>query len=442
MGDFEENLKNYLSNNMLLENLAGMAARQGFDCWLVGGVLRDVLLGRAVADVDLVTTVDPTPLAKSWARQQSAHWFWLDKERCQSRVLLRYGKLEFYFDFAPLRAETLDQDLSLRDFTINALALPLVLPLASQNLYDLLDGKRDLECGLIRSCSQQSLADDPLRILKGIRHCVALDFQLAQETEAQMRELSDRLVATAAERKRNELGRIMSSDNLSLGVNLLERCQLLPVLFGPSGESFSYPDLMTELNSMKKTIHQWMKRESLAAVLVETYDEFIDRKTLYLLALFLRHYCSKESADFTTDRLRFSSRATTVIETLVVLDFETLAAEFNKLPDNSRVRVLWLERLGPASIDQMLFYAALKQPDDLKISAIQQLLDDYLHIFTQGRVADLLTGREIKKLLPDISGKQIGLYKEKIKEAEISGVISHKTDAKNLICKDFSIDKI
>ena len=440
MDNAEENLKSYLSDNLHLEDLTETAARLGYDCWLVGGALRDVLLGRPVADVDLVTTADPTPLAKSWAKQQNAHWFWLDKERCQSRVLLRYGKLEFYFDFAPLRAETLVQDLSLRDFTINALALPLISPLTTQNLYDPLDGQRDLESALIRSCSEQSLADDPLRILKGIRHCVTLGFQLAQETEVQMRETSERLATTAGERKRNELGRILSSGNLAQGLELLDRCQLMHELFGPSVVPLSRDALATNLVRLEKILSQWMERDTLSVILSEAVDEFIDRRALYLLAFLFRNRSTQNLTVLLREKLRLSCRAVTIVETLVSFDFRKFK-ELDTLPDRPRVKCLWLENLGPAAVDQLLFCAAVIQSDRLNISIVQQLLEDFTRTLTHDRVPDLLSGREIMKLFPEISGRQIGQYQKQIKEAEITGEIINQKDARKLLSAEFSFDK-
>ncbi|PLX88776.1 MAG: hypothetical protein C0619_12055, partial [Desulfuromonas sp.] len=138
------NLRRYLKDNPHLTELTLAAAEAGMSCWLVGGALRDILLGRTVTDIDIATVGDPTSLARQWSKRQGGNWFWLDKERLQSRVMLGSGKFHFYFDFAPLRAASIDQDLHLRDFSINALALPLITPLIEQTLLDPMLGLQDL----------------------------------------------------------------------------------------------------------------------------------------------------------------------------------------------------------------------------------------------------------------------------------------------------------
>lgn len=436
----EENLKLYLTDNKLLDDLSETAAQMGFSCWLVGGALRDVLLGRPVTDIDLVTTYDPTRLAQHWAKQQGAHWFWLDKQRQQSRVLLRYGKLEFYFDFAPLRAPTLEQDLHLRDFTINALALPLITPLPDQQLIDPLQGRNDLRSSCLKHCSERSLEDDPLRILKGIRHCVTLGLQITGETESRMREHAVGLTITAGERKRNELGRIFSSGRLEEGLRLLEQCWLLPFLFGQPSERFTMAVAISELVELERTLDQWPDRESLAALLEETYDETINRRTLYLLALFLKNYRSEGLEALLAERLRFSRRAVTTIEKLVNLDFACFSA-VETLPDSSRAKVLWLDSLGVSAIDQLLFFAMVEQPETLTVSKVLALLDDYSSSQVHGRIPDILSGRDIKRLFPAIDNRRIGYYQKKIKEAEITGEISSRKEAQNLISAENSIDK-
>ena len=436
----DENLKRYLSDNRLLDDLSEAAERMGITCWLVGGALRDVVLGRPVTDVDLAATSDPTPLAREWARQQQAHWFWLDKQRRQSRVLLRYGKLECYFDFAPLRAATLDEDLALRDFTINALALPLIAPLSEQRLLDPLQGRKDLRDLRLRHCSDRSLSDDPLRILKGIRHCVTLGLQPATATAARMRELSGLLASSAAERKRNELGRIFAGGNLGAGLTLLEHCRLLPVLFGPPAGSFALPRVIAELSAFAAVLERWADREPLADLLEDSYDETINRRTLYLLALFLRHYRRDGSGIVLTEQLRFSRRAATVIEKLANLDFSRLA-RVATLPDRTRAKCVWLESLGPVAVDQLLFFAGVARPDYLSDAKLLQLLNVYSSAQIHERIPDLLSGRDIKRLLPAIEDRQIGSYQKRIKEAEITGEITSRKEAGKLLLAENSIDK-
>jgi poly(A) polymerase len=109
-----------------LDNLAGLkglplfdrltALCNGRETYVVGGAIRDALIGLPVHDVDLIFPEDPTALAKSFAEGYAGHWFWLDEKRKQSRVIFNCDEMCPVFDFAPFRASNLDLDLFDRDF--------------------------------------------------------------------------------------------------------------------------------------------------------------------------------------------------------------------------------------------------------------------------------------------------------------------------------------
>jgi poly(A) polymerase/tRNA nucleotidyltransferase (CCA-adding enzyme) len=104
--------------------------------WLVGGYVRDLLLGRAAGDIDVAVTGDALALARAFADSQGGAYVPLDAERNTGRVVIGAGQEDdgsntapppgrIYIDIAQLRAATIEQDLRARDFTINALAIPL-----------------------------------------------------------------------------------------------------------------------------------------------------------------------------------------------------------------------------------------------------------------------------------------------------------------------------
>ena len=164
----------------LFESL--IAFCDGREVYVVGGAVRDALLGLEVKDVDLIFPEDPTVLAKSFAKEHGGHWFWLDEERKQSRVVFNHDETCPDFDFAPFRASSLDLDLFDRDFTINAIALSLSTDPATTPLVDPAHGLEDLQKDLLRMVSRDAFSNDPLRIVKGIRHATALDLQVEDDT--------------------------------------------------------------------------------------------------------------------------------------------------------------------------------------------------------------------------------------------------------------------
>ncbi|MFO7811703.1 MAG: hypothetical protein R6V21_01950, partial [Pelovirga sp.] len=188
----------------------------GMTTWLVGGCVRDLLLGEECADIDVVSTEDPSHWARAWARGRG-HWFWLDQQRRQSRVLLADG---ISFDFAPLRATTITGDLQARDYTINAIAIPSNEP---AHLFDPLNGITDLKNRRLKMCSTGSFSDDPLRILKGVRHAAVLNFTIEDQTIAAMTQQAQQLQQVAAERIREELLKIVAVRNISYALQMLSR---------------------------------------------------------------------------------------------------------------------------------------------------------------------------------------------------------------------------
>jgi len=95
------NLTQFLDENSDLKSLLLQMQKSSNQFWLVGGCLRNSLLDLPQTDIDIACSGDPTLLTRTWAAGISAHWFWLDEQRQQSRVLLENGLI---LDFSPLRA--------------------------------------------------------------------------------------------------------------------------------------------------------------------------------------------------------------------------------------------------------------------------------------------------------------------------------------------------
>ncbi len=173
---------------------------------LVGGALRDALLGLETHDLDFVVPAEGIRLARRVANTLQAAFFPLDEERDTGRVLLTgEGGKRIILDFAAWRAASLDQDLLARDFTINAMALDL----QTERLYDPLGGGMDVRQKRIRACGPDSLSADPVRVLRATRLAAALGFHIEAETRQQMKQAAAGLRNVSPERVRDELFRIL-----------------------------------------------------------------------------------------------------------------------------------------------------------------------------------------------------------------------------------------
>ncbi len=206
---------------------AARRALAGRPAWLVGGAVRDALLGRETSDFDIVVERDPADAARAVARAGGrAACFALSEEFGAWRVVARDGSWQV--DVEPMRAGTLDGDLALRDFTVNAIAEPL----AGGPPVDPLGGARDLRAGLLRAAGPDAFAQDPLRVLRLARVAVELGLEPDADTLALAAAQADGLAQVSGERVFLELRRIVASADPRAGIELMERLGALRVVLG------------------------------------------------------------------------------------------------------------------------------------------------------------------------------------------------------------------
>jgi poly(A) polymerase len=202
--------------------------------WLVGGSVRDALAQRPVHDFDFAVQAEALELGRRLARSLGWDYFVLDAERQAGRAIERLPVGGFRtFDISLLRGATLEEDLRLRDFTVNAMAVRLDDP---DKLIDPCGGLQDLRIGRLRACGQQAVARDPVRALRGVRLATDLNLEIDPSTLAQMRRAAPALPAVAPERVRDELFAILELERPSIGLRLLDTLQLLGPAFPIAGE--------------------------------------------------------------------------------------------------------------------------------------------------------------------------------------------------------------
>jgi hypothetical protein len=171
----------------------------GVEAYVVGGAVRDELLGRPVVDVD-VATPDPEVAARIYASLSKGALFPLSERHGAWRVAFPDGTT---VDFTPLRG-TIEDDLGTRDFTINAIAVPV----AGGEPIDPLEGLPDLEAARLRAVRDTVFLDDPLRLLRAVRLENELGFALDEHTEGLVRGQAERVAEPAGERILGEVERL------------------------------------------------------------------------------------------------------------------------------------------------------------------------------------------------------------------------------------------
>jgi tRNA nucleotidyltransferase/poly(A) polymerase len=179
------------------------AVRETFaekEAWVVGGAVRDELLGRPLVDLD-VAVDDPRAAAEAYAERAGGAVFSLSERHGAWRVARRDGRT---VDFTPLPADGIEADLATRDFTVNAIARPL----AGGEEVDPFGGLADLRDRQLRTVSPSVFADDPLRLLRAVRFEQELRFRMDEETERLVREHAALVTRPAGERILDELSRL------------------------------------------------------------------------------------------------------------------------------------------------------------------------------------------------------------------------------------------
>jgi tRNA nucleotidyltransferase/poly(A) polymerase len=200
-------------------------ALAGTEAWVVGGAIRDRLLGRPpgrVEDLDLAVSGDPAAAARALGREAPGAVFALSEEFGAWRVVDRGGA--WRIDLAPLQGTTIEDDLARRDFTVNAIAEPL----AGDELIDPTGGRADLAARRLRAVSDAAFDEDPLRTLRLVRLACELELEPEGDTVAAARERAARMAEISAERVFAELKAIVCAPAVLRGLALLDEVGLTP----------------------------------------------------------------------------------------------------------------------------------------------------------------------------------------------------------------------
>ncbi len=211
----------------LLERLRPFFLKQEVPIYLVGGAVRDVLLGRVSHDLDFVVPAQAIKLAFKTADFLGVPAYVLDKERDTGRVVLPDDGM--VLDFARFRGPDLESDLRARDFTINAIALPATAE-THTSLIDLCDGQTHLQNRHICLTHPAAIQDDPVRALRAVRLAAALGFELAAETKTAVSAAAAFLLETSTERIRDELLKLLQTNSPDWGISQLQQLGLLLVV--------------------------------------------------------------------------------------------------------------------------------------------------------------------------------------------------------------------
>ncbi len=207
----------------LIPKIVAVAPRG--DIYLVGGAVRDALLGRVSHDFDFVVSENALRLARQVASALEADFYVLDEEFGAARVIVTgEGGTRDILDFTAMRGGSIEVDLAARDFSINAIALNA----RDGTTLDPLHGASDVLAGIVRACGPTAMKDDAIRVLRAVRLAAALEFKIETGTRRDLKAAAHLLPGITEERKRDELFRILSGPRASACMRAVEMLGVFP----------------------------------------------------------------------------------------------------------------------------------------------------------------------------------------------------------------------
>jgi len=284
-------MNNSFANLSLFEKLTFIRAilPSKINIYLVGGAVRDCLLGRTIHDLDFTLPQDAIKTGRKVADALGAAFYPLDIERDAGRVIYTEQGNRISIDFASFRRPDLESDLRERDFTINAMALDIHQP---EKLIDPCQGGTDLRKCLIRACSSSAFSSDPLRILRCVRQSVELSFMIDPITISLARSAKSGLLDVSEERLRDEIFRIFDTSNPAAAIQLLDAFGVISYIF-PELEGLKQTRIHFPIadNLWDHAIHIIQNLTSVLGVLSPVYDmETATNWTMGLISLKLGRY--------------------------------------------------------------------------------------------------------------------------------------------------------
>ena len=441
--------------------------------YMVGGVVRDAFLRRPIADVDIATAGSGIAVARKIANVLKGAFYPLDPDRDVGRALVDTPNGRITFDVASFRGADLEADLRDRDFTINAMAVDLHGDLNA--VIDPCGGERDLVAKTIRRCNPQSLAQDPIRTLRGVRQSIKFGFRIEPDTLADIRQTAPRLSEVSAERVRDEIFNILSvirphaalrvADSLGLLAPILPEAAALKARPGAA----ALPDgFALALNTIEQLTHV------LTAISPRRTDETAAQFTLGTLVMafdrFRKPLQAHMNRNYADDRTQQSLLVLALLlDHINAEDIEVRAAELRlSNPEKDRLMALARHRerfaavltTGKSEIDPLTIYRYWRDTGESGVDII--LLDLARTLANSGvsihqdlwlkRVEDagtllygyfhrreewieppvIINGRGLMDALRLKPGRTVGELLEAIREAQVTGNVTNAEDALDL----------
>ena len=243
----------------VLRAIGQLGLDQDVTAYVVGGYVRDILLGRRTKDIDIAVVGDGISFAREVQKKFGASNVVVFEKFGTARLMIDEIEIEFVgtrkeeYDEDSRKPRvsigTIDDDLRRRDFTVNAIAASL-MPNGIGSIIDPFDGRKDIERHVLRTPLDpvSTFSDDPLRMMRAFRFAAQLDFRIAPEALQAIRDMRERISIVSIERVRDEFMKMLATSKPSLGLAPMQESGLMEYVFpefhnlaGVDQRSVEYP---------------------------------------------------------------------------------------------------------------------------------------------------------------------------------------------------------
>ena len=476
----------------LLAAVNNLLTEQGVKSYLVGGFVRDVLLGRDTADIDIAVAQDAVEIAQKVASALGGRFVLLDKANRVGRVVVADKEASpgrWELDFSTFQG-SIELDLAQRDFTIDAIAVDLrelTKGYGDVYLIDPFNGWADLQHGVIRAVSETTFQSDAARLLRAVRLASELGFSLDSQTEAQVRGNCHLIANVAGERVREELLRLLAAPHSERFLPYLDELGLITAIipelaeakgveqpkehfwevFDHSIETVIAVDFILHEGAWQYASDEVLAIAPWSELLARHFSREVSRGStrrllLKLAALlhdvakpqtkaigedgrmhFLGH--GKLGAAMTVDileRLRFSSKEVKLVEVMVREHLRPGQMSQGGLPSH-RAIYRYFRDTGEVGIDILFLSLAdhlATRGAQLNLARWQEHAQIVEYVLTQHFEQEklvippkLLNGHDLINIFGLNPGPKIGKLLEAVREAQASGEIASREEALSYI---------
>ena len=487
-GGFDKTLIEPEAQSLLIK-LSGLLKTEDIRAYLVGGFVRDVLLGRDTDDIDITINIDVLNIAPQMAELLQGKFVLLDAVNRIGRIIIK----DWTIDVASFSGN-IEDDLARRDFTIDAIAVDLHQLVEGQDacLIDPFNGQSDLDLGIIKIVTDTVFQEDPVRLLRAMRLAAELDFTIDRKAETELKRAAPLIAVVPGERVREELLRILNHshggqvfrdmDRLGLLTALIPELVPLKGVEQPKEHHWDvFEHSVNTVSAVDFILHQGVweyQDESIlspvpwTSSIAEYFDQPVNsgstRRSLIKLAALLHDITKPQTKAFDEngrmrflghpesgadvvagilERLRFSAKEIKLVTLMVKYHLRPTQMSQDALPTN-RAIYRYFRDVRDADIDTLYLSLA----DHLATRGPALLPDQWEYHtnlvayvfkehFKQKKTAPLklIDGNDLINIFGMKPGAKMGELLESIREAQATGELPNREEALDYVKKYLSI---